>query len=55
MFFTLSARLVIGSDDERDADYVRPGNAKTSRATRASKATPKKVASGVITAAFLNL
>ena len=45
-----SARLVIGSDDERDPEYVPPGTSTSSRATRAPRATTKKVASGVVTA-----
>ena len=45
-----SARLVIGSDDERDPEYVTPGTSTPSRAARAARATPKKVASGVVTA-----
>ena len=45
-----SARLIIGSDDERDPEYVPPGTSTPSRAARAPRATPKKVASGVVTA-----
>ena len=45
-----SARLIIGSDDERDPDYVPPGTFAPSRAARAPRATPKTVASGVVTA-----
>ena len=45
-----SARMVIGSDDERDPEYVPPGTSTPSRAARAIRATPKKVASGVVTA-----
>ena len=45
-----SARLVIGSDDERDPEYMPPGTSASSRATRAPRATPKAVASGVVTA-----
>ena len=44
------ARMIIGSDDERDPEYVAPGTSTPSRATRAPRATPKKVASGVVTA-----
>ena len=33
---TPSARLVIGSDDERDPEYVSPGTSTPSRATRAA-------------------
>ena len=44
-----SARLVIGSDDERDPDYVHPGTSTPSCAARAARATPKKVASGIVT------
>ena len=45
-----STRLVIGSDDERDHEYVPPGISTPSRAARAARATPKKVASDVVTA-----
>ena len=45
-----SARMVIGSDDERDPEYMPPGTSAPSRATRAPRATPKTVASGVVTA-----
>ena len=45
-----STRMVIGSDDERDPEYVPPGTSTPSRAARAPRATPKKVASGVVTA-----
>ena len=45
-----SARMIIGSDDERDPEYVPPGASTPSRAARAPRATPKKVASGVVTA-----
>ena len=45
-----SACIVIGSDDERDPEYVPPGTSTPSRAARAPRATPKKVASGVVTA-----
>ena len=45
-----SARMIIGSDDERDPEYGPPGTSTPSRAARAPRATPKKVASGVVTA-----
>ena len=45
---TSSVRLVIGSDDERDTEYVPPGTATPSRDARAARATPKKVASDVV-------
>ena len=45
-----SARLIIGSDDERDPEYVPPGTSAPSRVACAPRATPKKVASGVVTA-----
>ena len=45
-----SARLVIGSDDEQDPEYMPPGTFTPARAARATKATPKKVASGIVTA-----
>ena len=45
-----SARLIIGSDDERDPEYVPPSTSAPSRAARAPRATPKTVASGVVTA-----
>ena len=44
-----SARMVIGSDDERDLEYVPPGTSTPSRASRATRATPTKVAYGVVT------
>ena len=47
---TPSARLVIGSDDERDPKYVAPGTSTQSRVAHAARATPKKVASAVVTA-----
>ena len=46
----LSARMIISFDDERDPEYVPPRTSTPSRAARASRATPKKVASGVVTA-----
>ena len=49
-YFALSARMFIGSDDERDPEYVPPGTSTPSRAARAPRARPKKVASGVVTA-----
>ena len=42
--------MIVGSDDERDLEYVPPGTSKPSRAARAPRATPKMVASGVVTA-----
>ena len=45
-----SARLVIGSDYKRDPEYVPPGTSTVSRVARGARATPKKVASGVVTA-----
>ena len=42
--------MVVGSDDERDPEYVPPGTSTPSRAARADRATPKKVAYGVVTA-----
>ena len=48
-----SARMIIGSDDERDPEYVPPGTSTPSHAARAPRATPKKVASGVVTASSL--
>ena len=45
-----SARMVIGSHDERDPEYMPPGTSAHSRATRAPRATPKTVAFGVVTA-----
>ena len=45
-----SACLIIRFDDERDPEYMPPGTSAPSRATRASRATPKTVASGVVTA-----
>ena len=45
----LSARMIIGSNDERDREYVPPGTSRPSRGARAPRATPKKVVSGVVT------
>ena len=42
---TPSARMVIGSDDERDPEYVPPDTSTPSRAARSPRATPKKVVS----------
>ena len=47
---TPSARMVIGSDDERDLEYVPPGTSTPACAAHTPRATPKKVASGVVTA-----
>ena len=44
--------MIISSDDERDPEYVPPGTSTPSRAARAPRATPKKVASGVVTASL---
>ena len=44
------ACMVIGSDEKRDPGYVPPGTSPFSRVTRAPRATPKKVVSGVVTA-----
>ena len=44
-----SARLVIGSDDEHDPEYELPGTASPSQAACATRATPKKVSSDVVT------
>ncbi|TMX01568.1 hypothetical protein EJD97_024277 [Solanum chilense] len=43
------ARLVIGSNDERDPECVPPGTSTPSRVACASRDTPKKVASGAVT------
>ena len=48
------ARMVIVSDDESDPEYVPPGSSTLSYAARAPRATPKEVASGVITASQLD-
>ena len=45
-----SALLVIGFDDERDPEYVPPGTSTPSRAACDTRATSRKVASGVVTA-----
>ena len=45
-----SARMIIGSDDEQDPEYVPPGTSTPFRAAPTPKATPKKVVSGVVTA-----
>ena len=41
--------MVIGSDNERDPEYVLPGTSTPSQDARAATATPKQVASGVAT------
>ena len=46
----LSARLIIGSNDKNDPEYMPLGTTTPSRATQESRATPKKVASGAVTA-----
>ena len=45
-----SACQVIGSDDERDPEYVPPGTSTPSCVARDARVTPKKVASDVVTA-----
>ena len=45
-----SARMVIGSDDEHDPEYVPPGTPTPSCAAPAPIATLKKVASDIVTA-----
>ena len=47
---SLSSRFVIGSDDEHDPEYVPPDTTTPARAARTTRARPKKVASGVVTA-----
>ena len=49
-----SACMVIGTDDERDPEYVPPGTSTPSRAGCAPRATPKKVAYSVVTASRSN-
>ena len=44
-----SACQVIGSDDERDPEYVPPSTSTLYRVACAARATPKKVVSGVVT------
>ena len=41
--------MIIGCDDEWDPKYVPSSTSTPSRAARAPRATPKKVASGVVT------
>ncbi|XP_015059467.1 uncharacterized protein LOC107005397 [Solanum pennellii] len=45
-----SARLVIGSDNERDPEYLPPGTVTLARAARTTRATPMKLGTGVATA-----
>ena len=45
-----SARMVIGSDDECDPEYVPLGTSTPSRAARTARPVPKNMASGVVTA-----
>ena len=40
----------VSFDNERELEYVLPGTSNPSRVARAPKATPKKVASSVVTA-----
>ena len=47
---TPSARLVIGSNDERDPEYVPPGTVTPTWVARTTIDTPIKVALGVVTA-----
>ena len=47
-FVAPSARLVISFDDECNPKYVPLGTSTPSRDARAARATPKKVASGVV-------
>ena len=42
--------MVIGSDDERDLEYVPPGTSNPAHTAHIPRATSKKVASGVVTA-----
>ena len=49
-FVAPSAHLDIGSEDERDPEYVPPGTATPSRVVCATRVAPKKVASDVVTA-----
>ena len=49
-YVALSACLVIGSDDEDDPEYAPTDITTPSRAAPATRATPKKVASGIVTA-----
>ena len=46
------SRLAMDSDDECYHEYVPPGTSTKSRVARAARATPKKVASGVVTALY---
>ena len=43
------ARLVIGSNDEHDPEYVAPGTATLARASYTTRAIPKMVAYGLVT------
>ena len=45
-----SSRLFIGSDDEHDPEYIPAGTGTLLRDARATRATPKKVTSGVVIA-----
>ena len=47
-----SACLAIGSYDEHDPMYVHPDTSSPSRASRASRAIQKKVASGEVTTSY---
>ena len=47
-----SVRVVIGSHDEHDPEYLPPGTATPQRAARAIRTTPQKVASVIVTASM---
>ena len=49
-FVAPSRRMVIGSDDNQDPEYVPPGTRTPTCAAMNTRGTPKKMASGVVTA-----
>lgn len=48
-----SHRMISTSNNERHPDYVPPGTITPTQAARATRGTPYKVASGVVTAPSL--
>lgn len=49
-----SSRMVIGSNDDHVPEYVPPGTRTPTRASTTTQGTPKKVASGLVTASKFN-
>ena len=45
-----STQMVLGLHNDHDQEYVPPGTCTTTRSARNTRGTPKKVASGIVTA-----